>query len=48
VRSNLMHVVSAGVYNVGDALYRNPLSFIKDLAPEMGRAARFTYSLRFF
>ncbi|MDM7995777.1 MAG: TonB-dependent receptor [Acidobacteriota bacterium] len=48
VRSNLMHVVSAGVYNVGDALYRNHLSFIKDLAPEMGRSARFTYSLRFF
>lgn len=47
-RSNLMHVFSAGVFNVGDTLYRNHLSFIKDLAPEIGRGARFTYSLRFF
>jgi iron complex outermembrane recepter protein len=47
-RANLMHVFSAGLYNVGDTLYRNHLSFIKDLAPEMGRGARFTYSLRFF
>ena len=47
-RSNLMHAFTAGVYNVGDAFYRNHLSFIKDLAPEMGRGARFTYSLRFF
>ncbi len=48
VRSNWMHVVSAGVYNLGNTLYRNHLSFIKDLAPEMGRGVRFTYSLRFF
>jgi iron complex outermembrane receptor protein len=47
-RASLMHVFSAGLYNMGDTLYRNHLSFIKDLAPEMGRSARFTYALRFF
>jgi iron complex outermembrane receptor protein len=47
-RSNPMHVFSAGVFNAGNALYRNHLSFIKDLAPEIGRGARFTYTLRFF
>ena len=47
-RSNLMHVFSAGLFNVGNTLYRNHLSFIKDLAPEIGRGARFTYTLRFF
>ena len=47
-RTHSMHVFSASVFNVGDRLYRNHLSFIKDLAPEMGRGARFSYSLRFF
>jgi iron complex outermembrane receptor protein len=47
-RSHLMHVFSVGVFNAGDRFYRNHLSFIKDLAPEMGRAVRFTYSMRFF
>jgi iron complex outermembrane receptor protein len=47
-RSRLMHVFSVNLLNAGDALYRNHLSFIKDLAPEMGRALRFTYSVRLF
>jgi iron complex outermembrane recepter protein len=47
-RSHLMHVFSVGVSNAGDRLYRNHLSFIKDLAPEMGRAVRFTYGMNFF
>jgi iron complex outermembrane receptor protein len=46
--ANLIHMFSAGVYNAGDRLYRNHLSFIKDLAPEMGRSVRFTYTVRFF
>jgi iron complex outermembrane receptor protein len=46
--SRLMHVFSVSLFNAGDALYRNHLSFIKDLAPEMGRAFRFTYSVRLF
>ena len=48
VRSNRMHVVSLGVSNAADRLYRNHLSFIKDLAPEMGRSVRASYILRFF
>ena len=35
-------------YNLANALYRNHTSFIKDLAPEMGRGVRVGYSLRFF
>jgi iron complex outermembrane receptor protein len=47
-RAHHAHVLAASVFNVGDRLYRNHLSFIKDLAPEMGRGVRFSYSLRFF
>lgn len=47
-RSNLIHMFSGGLFNAGDRLYRNHLSFIKDLAPEIGRGVRFTYTLRFF
>jgi iron complex outermembrane receptor protein len=47
-KSRLAHVFAVSIFNVGDRLYRNHLSFIKDLAPEMGRGIRFSYSLRFF
>jgi iron complex outermembrane receptor protein len=47
VTSRAAHVVSVGGYNLGDTLYRNHLSFIKDIAPEMGRSVRLSYSLRF-
>ncbi|MFB3826423.1 MAG: TonB-dependent receptor domain-containing protein [Bryobacteraceae bacterium] len=36
------------VFNATDRLYRNHLSFIKELAPEIGRGVRFTYTIRFF
>jgi iron complex outermembrane receptor protein len=42
------HVFAVSVFNVGDRLYWNHLSFIKELAPEMGRGIRFSYSLRFY
>jgi iron complex outermembrane receptor protein len=42
------HIISFNFFNVGDALYRNHLSFIKEFAPEMGRGLRVTYTLRFF
>ena len=45
---HLAHQFSVNVFNVGDRLYRNHSSFIKDLAPEIGRGVRFTYTLRFF
>ena len=43
-----IHQFSADFFNAGDRLYRNHSSFIKDLAPEMGRGVRFSYMLRFF
>jgi iron complex outermembrane receptor protein len=42
------HVISFNFFNIGDRLYRNHLSFIKEFAPEMGRGLRVTYTLRFF
>jgi len=42
------HILSFNFFNVGDTLYRNHLSFIKDFAPEMGRGLRVTYTFRFF
>jgi iron complex outermembrane recepter protein len=42
------HVFSFNAFNLGDRLYRNHVSFIKDLAPEIGRGVRFAYTVRFF
>lgn len=42
------HIISFNFFNVGNALYRNHLSFIKEFAPEMGRGLRVTYTFRFF
>ena len=42
------HIVSFNFFNMGDTLYRNHLSFLKEFAPEMGRGLRITYTLRFF
>ena len=47
-RRHTAHQFSFNVFNVGDRLYRNHSSFIKDLAPEIGRGVRFTYMMRFF
>ncbi len=45
---HLAHQFSVNVFNIADRLYRNHSSFIKDLAPEIGRGVRFTYAVRFF
>ena len=45
---HLAHTLSVTGFNLGDRLYRNHLSFIKDFAPEIGRGVRLTYTLRFF
>lgn len=45
---HVAHTFSASTSNLGNKLYRNHLSFIKDLAPEPGRGARFSYTVRFF
>jgi iron complex outermembrane receptor protein len=41
-------IFSVNAFNLGDRVYRNHLSFIKDLAPEIGRGVRFTYTIRYF
>jgi iron complex outermembrane receptor protein len=45
---HMAHIIAFNFFNVGDTLYRNHLSFIKEFAPEMGRGFRVTYTLRFF
>ena len=47
-RQHMVHIVSVAGYNLTNQLYRNHTSFIKDLAPEIGRGVKFGYSLRFF
>ena len=47
-RPHYAQVFSVNAFNLGDRLYRNHLSFIKDLAPEVGRGLRFSYTIRYF
>ena len=47
-RQHAVHVFSVNAFNLGDRLYRNHLSFIKNIAPEMGRGVRVSYTVRFF
>ena len=47
-RQHMAHMLSFTGYNLTNALFRNHMSFIKDLAPEMGRGFKVAYSLRFF
>lgn len=47
-KGHAAHIISFNAFNLGDRLYRNHLSFIKDFAPEVGRGLRVTYTLRFF
>jgi iron complex outermembrane receptor protein len=42
------HMISLRLYNLTDELYRNHSSFIKNLAPEVGRGAQLTYSMQLF
>jgi iron complex outermembrane receptor protein len=39
--------ITARLDNATDALYRNHLNYLKDLAPEMGRNFRIVYSVKF-
>ncbi len=47
VTNRVAHIVSLGGENLTNRLYRNHLSFIKEIAPEMGRTMRLNYALRF-
>ncbi|KAF0250319.1 MAG: iron complex outermembrane recepter protein [bacterium] len=48
VQKHSVQIFSVNAFNLGDRLYRNHLSFIKDLAPEIGRGVKFSYTIRFF
>jgi iron complex outermembrane receptor protein len=41
VRQHAIHMLSANFFNMGDRLYRNHVSFVKDEAPEIGRGVSF-------
>ena len=45
---HMAHILSVTGYNLTDTLYRSHTSFIKDLAPEIGRGVKLAYSMRFF
>lgn len=47
-RQHQAHIFSVNAYNLTDKLYRNHVSFIKELVPEIGRGVRFGYTIRFF
>jgi iron complex outermembrane recepter protein len=47
-RGRHAHIFTLSGQNLTDKLYRNHLSYIKNLAPEMGRNLRFSYTVRFF
>ena len=47
VTGRAAHVLSVDGYNLDGTLYRNHLSFIKTIAPEIGRNVRLNYTLRF-
>jgi iron complex outermembrane receptor protein len=42
------HIFAVNAYNLGNRLYYNHISFIKDISPEIGRGVRFSYTVRFF
>jgi iron complex outermembrane recepter protein len=43
----MVHTITGRLDNVTDELYRNHLSLIKDLAPEMGRNVKLLYNVTF-
>ncbi len=47
-RKHFAHIFTFNAYNLTDRLYRNHVSFIKELVPEIGRGIRFGYTVRFF
>ncbi len=44
---DVAHTITARLDNATNELYRNHLSLIKDLAPEMGRNFKLLYNVRF-
>jgi hypothetical protein len=47
-QGNVVHTITARLDNATDKLYRNHLSLIKDLAPEMGANFTLLYNVKFY
>ena len=47
-RTHGAHLIAFQVQNIANQTYRLHTSFLKDLAPEMGRGVKLTYTIRFF
>ena len=47
VKTRAAHILTVSGGNLTDRLYRNHLSFSKEIAPEIGRNLRLSYTLRF-
>lgn len=47
-RDHYAHIFTFNAYNLTDRLYRNHLSLVKELMPEIGRGIRVGYTFRFF
>lgn len=47
-QQHLTHIVTLEAYNLTNEEYRLHTSFIKNLAPEMGRGMKATYAVKFF
>lgn len=47
-QQHLTHIFTVEGYNLTNEVHRLHTSFIKDLAPEMGRGIKATYSVKFF
>ena len=45
---HMLHTFGVRAFNLGDNLYRNHLSFIKEFAPEIGRGVRVYYTVQIF
>ncbi|HYP07562.1 MAG TPA: TonB-dependent receptor [Bryobacteraceae bacterium] len=45
---HVAHMFGVNVFNAADRLYRNHLSFIKEIAPEIGRGVRLSYTVNWF
>jgi iron complex outermembrane receptor protein len=48
VRGHATHTIALKAYNLTNEEYRLHTSFVKDLAPEIGRGVKVTYAVRFF
>ena len=47
IAGSTVHTFTVRLDNATDELYRNHLSYIKDLTPEMGRSLKVVYGLGF-